>query len=99
MCARIFDYLLISNYKSNTMSFIKDFDIICDKLELDEDYIINNINQVLLSFKKISREISNYDSCESEIITTCLRNNHDRNFITQLNLATYAGPLFDKNKL
>ena len=54
------------------------------------------MNQVLLSFKKISREISEYDSCKSEIITTCLRNNHDRNFITQLNQAAYSGPLFDK---
>ena len=99
ICTRIFDYLLISNYRSNTISFIKDFDLICDTLELDEDFIIKNINQVLLTYKENSREICEYDSCEAEIIKTCLNNNHDFNFIKQLNLATYAGPLFDKNKL
>ena len=81
------------------MSFIKDFDTICDSLDLDEDYIIKNINQVLLKFKQNTRDIYSYDSCEAEIIKTCLQNNHDFNFISQLNLATYAGPLFDKNKL
>jgi hypothetical protein len=99
ICSRIFDCLLISNYKSNTMSFIKDFDTICDSLDLDEDYIIKNINQVLLKFKQNTRDICEYDSCEAEIIKTCLQNNHDFNFLSQLNLATYAGPLFDKNKL
>jgi hypothetical protein len=99
ICSRIFDYLLISNYKSNTMSFIKDFDTICDSLDLDEDYIIKNINQVLLKFKQNTRDICEYDSCEAEIIKTCLQNNLDFNFVSQLKLATYAGPLFDKNKL
>ena len=77
------------------MSFIKDSEMICDTLELGEDFIINNINQVLLTFKKSSRDIYEYDSCEAEIINTCLHNNQDFNFITKLNLAT----LFDKNKL
>jgi hypothetical protein len=58
------------------MSLIKDFDIICDSLDLDEDYIIKNINQVLLKFKHNTRDICEYDSCEVEIIKTCLQNNH-----------------------
>ncbi len=70
--------------------------MICDTLELDEDFIIKNINQVLLTYKENSREICEYDSCEAEIIKTCLNNNHDFNFIKQLNPATYVGPLFDK---
>ncbi len=81
------------------MSFIKDFDTICDSLDLDEDFIIENINQVLLKFKQNARDICGYDSCKAEIIKTCLQNNHDFNFVSQLKLATYAGPLFDKNKL
>ncbi len=43
ICYRIFNYLLYSDYKNNTCSFIKEFKTICYNLNLDEDYVINNI--------------------------------------------------------
>ena len=39
------------------MSFIRDFDTICDSLDLDEDYIIKNINQILSTYKQNTRDI------------------------------------------
>jgi hypothetical protein len=38
ICSTIFDYLLVSAYKSklNTKSFIKDFKYICNKIKKDE---------------------------------------------------------------
>ena len=32
---------------------------------------------------------------ESKLIIICLNNDHDYNMITQLNLVTYAGPLYN----
>jgi hypothetical protein len=36
---------------------------------------------------------------EHELIVMCLKNNHDINMITQLNLVAYAGPLYNKDNL
>jgi hypothetical protein len=58
-------------------------------LEFDEDYVIDNIVAVIVSFKQCCRE---YDlDLEHELIKTSLENNHDYIMIMQLNLVTYAG--------
>ena len=93
----IFRHILSSNFKNNTKSFIKDFVLICDELNLNKQYVVDNIDVVSKDFKEKCLE---YDlDIEHELIITCLNNNHDHNMINQLNLVTYAGPLYDKNKL
>ena len=79
------------------MSFIKGFDVICDFLDLDEVFIINNIVQVMWNFKLKSRDICVYEMCEADLIKISLKNNHDLFYVTKFNLVTYAGPLYDKN--
>ena len=91
ICSTIFDYLLVSAYKSklNTKSFIKDFKYVCNKIKKDEKFVIDNIVTVTKNFK---RDCGEYEmDIEYELIKTCLENNHDFSMISQLNLVTYAG--------
>ena len=50
-----------------------------------------NIHQVIIDFKKNSREFEL--NTETELIKTCLENSQDYNMIRQLNYVTYAGPI------
>ena len=95
ICNDIFKYILNANFKNNTKSFIKDFVSICSELNLNKQYVVDNINSISKDFKE---KCLDYDlDIEHELIITCLNNNHDFNMISQLNLVTYAGPLFYKN--
>ena len=95
ICNDIFKYMLNADFKNNTKSFIKDFISICSELNLNKQYVADNINSISKDFKE---KCLDYDlDIEHELIITCLNNNHDFNMISQLNLVTYAGPLFDKN--
>ncbi len=50
-----------------------------------------------IEFKNICIEFE--ENTESDLIQTCLNNNHDFNMINKLNLVTYAGPLYDVNNI
>ena len=93
ICNKIFNYLLSSNYKLNTHSFIKDFHSLCKRIETDPIIIIDNINTIIKDFKNNCLEYDN--DIQSELIITCLNNNHDYKMINQLNLVTYAGPVYN----
>ena len=97
ICERIFNHLLANNHKNNTKSFIKDFSIICNNLNLRSSDVISNINTIIKDFKEDCLKVE--DNIESELIRICLNNNHDFNMINQLNLVTYAGPQYDVNKI
>jgi hypothetical protein len=97
LCKKIFNYLLSSKYKNNTKSFIKEFMDVCKEISLDHKYVIDNINSVSIEFKNKCIEFE--ENTESDLIQTCLNNNHDFNMIYQLNLVTYAGPLYDVNNI
>ena len=90
ICKTIFNHLLLCKHKSTSLSFMKEFKIICINLKLVPDFVINNISNILLNFKKKTLEIN--DSIDNEIITVCLQNNTDPTMRYQLNLVTYAGP-------
>ena len=93
LCKKNFNYLLNSNYKNNTKSFIKEFMDVCKLLNLNHTYVIENINSVSNEFKNKCIEYAS--NMETELIITCLNNKHDYSMINQLNLVTYAGPLYD----
>jgi hypothetical protein len=97
LCSSIFDYLLVADYKENTNSFIKDFKAISETLDVDEDFIINNINETISKFKMDNRAVE--DSTECDLIKVCLSNNQDFDMRIQLNLVTYAGPLYNKENV
>jgi hypothetical protein len=64
-------------------------------LNLDKQYVVDKINRISKDFKE---NCLNYDlDIEHELIIICLKNNHEFNMISQQNLVTNAGPLFDKN--
>jgi hypothetical protein len=91
ICSTIFDYLLVSAYKSklNTKSFIKDFKYVCNIIKKEEKFVKDNNITITNTFK---RDCGEYDlDIEYELIKTCLDNNHDYSMITQLNLVNYAG--------
>ena len=96
LCKKIFNYLLLSKYKNNTKSFIKEFMDVCKLMNLNQKYVIENINTISNDFKNTCVEFEN--NTETELIITCLNNNHDFSMINQLNLVTYAGPLYDQKK-
>ncbi len=60
-------------------------------------FVVDSKNNITKKFKEncLYYELNT----ENELIITCLKNNHDFNMITQLNLVSYAGPLYNKNKL
>jgi hypothetical protein len=90
LCTSIFKYLLISNYKTNTLSFIKEFKILCERLNNSMIYVEDNINIILTKFKD---DYMNYEkNAENELILICLQNSNDLIMRQQLNFITYAGP-------
>ena len=44
ICEEIFNYLIVIN-KNNTLSFIKDFNITCNRLKLN--YILKNLKNII----------------------------------------------------
>ena len=64
---------------------------------MEKIYVINNIDIIVNGFKEDC--LSYEQDIESELIITCLRNNNDREMLNQLNLVTYAGPLFNEHNL
>ena len=82
--------LLNSNYKKNTKSFIKTFRDICSEMNLDVNYVVENIQEIINDYKDNCLIIE--DNTETELITLCLNNNHDFSMINQLNLVTYSWP-------
>jgi hypothetical protein len=90
LCQNIFNTLLITNHKNNSISFIKSFKDICSSLGLDENYVIKNIKNVIKDLKETCLLVD--DNTETELITLCLRNNQDCEMINQHNLITYAEP-------
>ena len=77
-------YLLDSNYKSNSNSFINVFNTICFNLKLDRMSVILNIDKVVKEFKDDCFYVDN--DTESELISRCLNNYQDLKMIEQLNL-------------
>ena len=72
--------------------FILDYKL----LNLSKQQVVENINTITKQFKE---DCLYYDlNTEHELIVMCLKNN-DINMITQLNLVTYAGPLYNKDNL
>ncbi len=97
ICYNIFKHMLNSTLKNNTKSFMKDFENICKDSNLSKQQVVENINTITKQFKE---DCLYYDlDMEHELIVMCLKNNHDINMITQLNLVTYAGPLYNKDNL
>ena len=96
ICYNIFKPMLNLTLKNNTKSFMKDFENICKELNLSKQQVVENINTITKQFKE---DCLYYDlDTEHELIVMCLKNN-DINMITQLNLVTYAGPLYNKDNL
>ena len=90
ICVNMFNQLLNSNYKKNTKSFIKTFRDICSEMNLDVNYVVEKIQEIINDYKDNCLIIE--DNTETELITLCLNNNHDFSMINQLSLVTYAGP-------
>ena len=91
ICTSIFNFLLLENQKSCSLSFMKEFRIICAQLNLDVTYVIENIVTILENYKKDTLQYD--ETIENELIKVCLENNTDPIMRNQLNLVTYAGPL------
>jgi len=91
ICNSIFNYLLISDFKTNTLSFIKEFKILCDRLNESMVYVADNINSMLTKFKEDYRNYEKND--ENELILICLNNSNELIMRQQLNFLTYAGPI------
>ena len=91
ICKYIFSYLLTQNQKPRSLSFMKEFKIICINLELDNVYVIDNILKLIQNYK--DEKLSFEDSIDNEMIIECFRKNTDPKMRDILNLITYAGPL------
>ena len=86
ICNDIFNYLL-SNYESikpTSKTFLHSFINISVSLNLDEYFVIENVELILKKFKEESF-IYNEDDTHFLLIENCLNNNFDYNFRTQLN--------------
>ena len=90
ICNYIFNILLDSNYKNNSLSFIKEFKLLCGRLKETMYFVVDNINLMLVKYKDDFREYERND--ENELILTCLQNSSDYIMRQQLNFITYAGP-------
>ena len=91
VCNYIFNCLLTSNYKNNTLSIIKDFKFLCGKLNKPMNDVADNINAQITEYKE---EYRNYEkNAENELILICLQNSEDLLMRQQLNFITYAGPI------
>ena len=53
LCYKIFNHLLECRYKNNSKSFISVFNSICENLNMDKPYVINNIDKIVDDFKTI----------------------------------------------
>ena len=72
-----------------SLSFMKEFKTLCNKLEIDVNYAIENIVEVLANYKiKILHFEDNYTN---KIIKECLLNNTDPLMRGKINAVTYAG--------
>ena len=95
ICNYIFTFLLTSKYKNNTLSFIKEFKLVCNKMNETETNVIANVNSIIIKYKEDYR---NYEiNLENEIILACLQNNSDKVMRKQLNYVTYAGTNINNN--
>jgi hypothetical protein len=92
ICSSIFNYLLSSNYKKTTLSFIRDFNTICSKLNLDSSFVINNIVSIICTYKKDT--LAYEDSIDNDLITVCQQNNTDPIMRFQLNQVTHVNLKF-----
>jgi hypothetical protein len=91
ICNYIFNCLLTSNYKNNTLSFIKDFKFLFGKLNEPMIDVTNNINVQITKYKEDYR---NYEkNVENELILICLQNSGDLIMRQKLNFITYARPI------
>ena len=90
ICNYIFNFLLLSNYKNNSLSFIKEYKLLCVRLNESMIYVADNIHIMLLKYKNDFREFEKND--ENELILICLQNSSDYIMREQLNFITYAGP-------
>ncbi len=52
ICTSIFNFLLLENQKISSLSFMKEFKIICAQLNLDVTYAIVNIVTIIKNYKK-----------------------------------------------
>ena len=59
--------------------------------------MIGNIHRFINEFKEKCLLLE--ENTETELINSCLNNNHDLSMIKKLNLVTYAGPQYNKNNL
>ncbi len=91
ICTSILNFLLLENQKTSSLSFMKEFKIICAQLNLDVTYAIENIVTILEKYKKNTLQYD--ETIDNELIKVCLENNTDPRMRNQLNLVTYAGPL------
>ncbi len=66
-------------------------------MNLNHECVFKNFKTVSKDFKNTCVEFDK--NTETDLILTCLNNNHDFNMINQLNLVTYAGPLYDVNNI
>ena len=51
ICKALFNHLLVVNHKPRSLSFMKEFKLICVKLELEINYVIENIVDVMSDYK------------------------------------------------
>ena len=91
LCNYIFKHLLlVSSYKSNTLSFIKEFKMLCSIMNEPEVNIIVNIEKMIIKYKY------GYLECEKSVtnasILKCLQNSSDWKMRQQQNNLTYVGP-------
>ena len=98
ICNMIFEHqlnlVIDSENKKKSLSFIIEYKNLCDKLNLDYQFVSKNIIQVIQEFKIENRIVD--DNIGTEIIRVCLENNNEYIMREQLNLVTYAGPTFRK---
>jgi hypothetical protein len=69
ICKYIFNYLLTQHQKPRSLSFMKEFKLICINLDLDTGYVINNILKVTQNFKEEKLSVEN--SIDNEMIIEC----------------------------
>ena len=67
LCKHFLNFLLNSNYKNNTKSFIKVFMDICELLNLNHTYVIDNINSDFTYFLKLLYKCCQFGSPKSKV--------------------------------
>jgi hypothetical protein len=51
VCKSIFNHLLLVKHKPKSLSFMREFQGICIKLEFERSYVIDNILSILADYK------------------------------------------------